>query len=59
MIDSRFETSFRNDLSAEEEDALDHLLNMMTAIRQQILLRRAMKEESNVHRLKDNQEKLP
>ena len=56
MIDSRFETSFRNDLSAEEEAALDHLLDMMTVIKQQILLRRAMKEESNVCRLKDNQE---
>ena len=59
MIDFRFGTSFRNDLSAEEEAALDHLLNMMTAIKQQILLRRAMKEESNVYRSKDNQDELP
>ena len=59
MIDSRFETSFRNDLSAEEETALDHLLDMMTAIKQQILLRRVMKEESNVYRPKDKPEELP
>lgn len=59
MIDSRFETSFRNDLSDEEETALCHLLDMMTAIKQQILLRMAMKEESNVYRLKDKPEELP
>ena len=59
MIDFRFGTSFRNDLSTEEETALDHLLEMMTAIKQQILLRRAVKEESNVYRLKDNQEEMP
>ena len=59
MIDFGFGTAFRNNLSDEEAAALDHLLDMMTAIRQQILLRRAMREESNVHRLKDNQEKLP
>lgn len=55
MIDFRFRTAFRNNLTDEEEVALDHLLDMMTAIKQQILLRRAMKEESNVYRLKDNQ----
>ena len=56
MIDFRFGTSFRNNLTNEEEAALDHLLDMMTAIKQQILLRRAIKEESNACRLKDNQE---
>ena len=59
MINLGFGTAFRNNLTDEEEAALDHLLDMMTAIRQQILLRRAMKEESNVCRLKDNQEELP
>ena len=59
MIDFKFGTSFRNNLADEEEAALNHLLDMMTAIKQQILLRRAMKEESNVYRLKDNQEELP
>ena len=56
MIDSRFGTAFRNDLNDEEEAALDHLLDMMSVIKQQILLRMAMKKESNVCRLKDNQE---
>lgn len=59
MIDLRFGTAFRNNLTDEEEDALNHLLDMMTAIRQQILLRRAMKEESNVYRLKYKPEELP
>ena len=59
MIDFRFVTSFRNNLTDEEEAALDYLLNMMTAIKQQILLRRAMKEKSNVYGLKDNKEELP
>lgn len=59
MIDSRFGTSFRNDLSAEEETAMEHLLDMMTAIKQQILLRMAMKKESNVYKLKDKPEELP
>lgn len=59
MIDFRFGTAFRNNLADEEEAALDHLLDMMTAIRQQILLRMAMKKESNVYGLKDNQEELP
>lgn len=59
MIDFRFGTSFRDNLTNEEEAALDHLLDMMTAIKQQILLRRAMKEESNVYELKDNSEELP
>lgn len=59
MIDFRFGTSFRNNLADKEEAALDRLLDMMTAIKQQILLRMAMKKESNVYRLKDNQEELP
>lgn len=59
MINLGFGTAFRNNLTDEEEAALDHLLDMMTAVKQQILLRRAMKEESNVCRLKDNQEELP
>lgn len=58
MIDFRFGTAFRNNLADEEEAALDCLLDMMTAIKQQILLRRAMKEESNVYKLKDNQEEV-
>lgn len=52
MIDFRFGTAFRNNLTDEEEGALDHMLDMMTAVKQQILLRRAMKEESNAYRLK-------
>lgn len=59
MIDLGFWTAFKNNLTDEEEVALDHLLDMMTTIKQQILLRMAMKEESNVYRLKDNQEELP
>ena len=59
MIDFRFGTAFRNNLTDEEEATLGHMLDMMTAIKQQILLRRAMKEESNAYRLKDNQEELP
>ena len=55
MIDFRFGTAFRNNLTDEEETALNRLLDMMTAIKQQILLKRAMKEELNVYRLKDNQ----
>ena len=58
MIDFGFGTAFRNNLSAEEETALDHLLDMMTAIKQQILLRRAMKEELNVYRQKDKPEEI-
>jgi len=46
MIDFRFGTAFRNNLTDEEEAAMDHLLDMMTAIKQQILLRRAMKRET-------------
>ena len=59
MIDFGFGTEFRNNLTDEEEAALGHLLDMMTAIKQQILLRGVMKEESNVYRLKDNQEEIP
>jgi len=59
MIDFGFGTAFRNNLTDKEEAALDHLLDMMTAIKQQILLRRAMKEESNVYRLKDKPEEIP
>ena len=59
MIDFRFGTAFRNNLTDEEEAALDHLFDMMSVIKQQILLRMAMKDESNVCRLKDNQEELP
>ena len=47
MIDFRFGTSFRNNLTNEEEAALDHLLDMMTAIKQQIFLRRAMNIDKN------------
>ena len=54
MIDFRFGTAFRNNLTDEEEAALDHMLDMMTAIKQQILLRRVIKEKSKVYRLKDN-----
>ena len=59
MIDFGFGTEFRNNLTDEEEAVLGHLLDMMTAIKQQILLRGVMKEESNVYRLKDNQEEMP
>jgi hypothetical protein len=55
MIDFSFGTAFRNNLTDEEEAALNHLLDMMTAIKQQILLRMTMKKESNIYRLKDNQ----
>ncbi len=59
MIDSRFGTAFRNNLTDKEEAALNHLLDMMSVIKQQILLRMAMKKESNVCRLKDKPEELP
>ena len=45
MIDFRFGTAFRNNLTDEEEVALDYLSDMMTAIKQQILLRRAMSDD--------------
>ena len=39
-------TAFRgSNLTKEEESALDHLLDMMTAIKQQILLRKALHNE--------------
>jgi len=39
-------TSFRgSDLTEEEESALDHLFDMMTAIKQQVLLRKALHNE--------------
>ena len=39
-------TSFRgSDLTEEEESALDHLLDMMTAVKQQVLLRKALHNE--------------
>ena len=59
MIDFRFGTAFRDNLTDEEEAALDHLLDMMTAVKQQVLLRKAMKKESDVCRLKDDQEEIP
>ena len=35
-------TAFRgSDLTEEEESALDHLFDMMTAVKQQVLLRKA------------------
>ena len=57
-MDFRFGTSFRNNLTDEEEDALDHMLDMMTAIKQQILLRRAMKDDVDeiVHMVGSNPE---
>ena len=40
-----FFTSFRDDeMSAEQESALNHLLDMFTAIKQQLLLRRVLSE---------------
>lgn len=39
-------TAFRgSDLTEKEESALDHLLDIMTAIKQQVLLRKALHEE--------------
>ena len=39
-------TAFRgSNLTEEEESALDHLLDMMTAVKQQILLRKALHNE--------------
>jgi len=39
-------TAFRgSDLTEKEESALDHLLDVMTAIKQQVLLRKALHEE--------------
>ena len=36
-------TAFRgNNLTKEEESALDHLFDMMTAVKQQVLLRKAL-----------------
>lgn len=40
-----FSTSFRDDeMSAAQESDLNHLLDMFTAIKQQILLRRILSE---------------
>ena len=40
-----FSTSFRDDeMSVAQESGLNHLLDMFTAIKQQILLRRALSE---------------
>ena len=40
-----FSTSFRDDkMSAEQESGLNHLLDMFTAIKQQVLLRRVLSE---------------
>ena len=39
-------TAFRgSDLTEEEESALDHLFDMMTAVKQQVLLRKALHNE--------------
>ena len=39
-------TAFRgSDLTEEEESALDHLFDMMTAVKQQVLLRKAIHNE--------------
>ena len=39
-------TAFKwSGLTEEEESALDHLLDMMTAVKQQILLRKALHNE--------------
>ena len=39
-------TAFRgSDLTEKEESALDHLLDMMTAVKQQVLLRKALHNE--------------
>lgn len=40
---SMFATSFRgSNLTSDEESALNHLLDMMTGIKQQVLFRRAL-----------------
>lgn len=40
---SMFATSFRgSNLTGDEESALNHLLDMMTGIKQQVLFRRAL-----------------
>ena len=40
-----FSTSFRDDeMSAAQESDLNHLFDMFTAIKQQVLLRRALSE---------------
>lgn len=40
-----FSTSFRDDeMSVAQESDLNHLLDMFTAIKQQVLLRRALSE---------------
>ena len=40
-----FSTSFRDDeMSAAQKSDLDHLLDMFTAIKQQVLLRRVLSE---------------
>lgn len=44
-----FATAFRgSDLTEEEESALDHLFDMMTAIKQQVLLRKALHFEKGI-----------
>lgn len=40
-------TAFRgSDLTEEEKSALDHLFDMMTAVKQQVLLRKALHHEN-------------
>ena len=40
-------TAFRgSDLTVEEESALEHLFDMMTAVKQQVLLRKALHNEN-------------
>lgn len=40
-------TAFRgSDLTEEEESALDYLFDMMTAVKQQVLLRKALHSQS-------------
>lgn len=46
LLELIFATAFRgNDLTDDEEFALYHLLDMMTAVKQQVLLRKALYKE--------------
>lgn len=44
-----FSTSFRDDeMSAAQENDLNHLLDMFTTIKQQVLLKRALSENKKI-----------
>ena len=49
LIELNFSTSFRDDeMNAAQESGLNHLLDMFTAIKQQVLLKRALSENKKM-----------